>query len=127
MNRTWAIAIVIVHLVVTTPHSIAHTSLQIEMLLWQNIFIGVVIILAPIVAAVLVWRRKQLGFVLLALSMAGSLLFGVYYHFSAAGADNVSSHMGHEWGSTFMITAVLLAIVELVGTVIGVSGIRRPV
>lgn len=126
MNRVWAIAIVIGHLIVTTPHSIAHTSLQIEMLLWQNIFIGVVIILAPIVAAVLVWRRRQFGFFLLALSMAGSLLFGVYYHFIAAGADNVATHMGHASGSTFMITAVLLAIVELVGVLIGVAGMRTP-
>ena len=57
--RQLGIATVIVHLLVVTPHSIAHTSLQIEMNFWQNIYIGLVILLGPIVSAVLLGMRER--------------------------------------------------------------------
>jgi hypothetical protein len=122
--RQLGIATVISHLIVVTPHSIAHTHLQIEMNSWQNIYIGVVILLGPIVSAVLLGMRRKVGSTLLALSMAGSLLFGVYYHFIAAGPDNVASLHPHAWTSTFQLSAVLLAVTELCGTIVGVIGTR---
>jgi ACR3 family arsenite efflux pump ArsB len=40
-----------------------------------------VIFVAPLIAMVLTWTRlARLGFLLLAASMAGSLIFGVTYH-----------------------------------------------
>jgi hypothetical protein len=119
------IAVVIAHVVVSTPHSIAHTLLQIEMTLWQNIYIALVILIGPILAAVLLWiGQRSAGFGVLALSMAGSLVFGVYYHFIEAGPDNVAYLHQHSWASTFQVSAVLLAVTELAGVVVGIRGMR---
>jgi len=122
--RQIGIATVISHLLVVTPHSLAHTNLQIDMNRWQNIYIGVVILLGPIVSAVLLAMRRKTGFTLLSLTMAGSLVFGVYYHFIAAGPDNVASLHEHPWTSTFQLSAVFLAVTELCGTVVGVLGMK---
>jgi hypothetical protein len=122
--RQIGIAVVILHVLVVTPHSIAHTVLHIDMNQWQNIYIVLVILIGPIVSAVLLWKLPKAGFVLLALSMAGSLVFGGYYHFIAEGADNVASLHAHPWTFTFQISAVLLAVTELAGTYVGVIGIK---
>jgi len=122
--RQIGIAVVILHVLVVTPHSIAHTALHIDMNKWQNIYIVLVILIGPIVSAALLWKVPRAGFVLLALSMAGSFVFGGYYHFIAEGADNVASLHAHTWTFTFQISAVLLAVTELAGTFVGVIGTK---
>ena len=122
--RILAILVVVVHLLVQVPHGVAHNMLHIDVNLWQNIYILVVISLLPIVAAVLVWRRKRVGYFLLLLSMVGSFVFGLFYHFIAAGPDNVNSLGAHQWSGTFLWSAVLLALVEAAGVVIGLMGLR---
>ena len=119
------ILVVIVHAIVTIPHSIAHTNLNIAMDTWQNIYIFLVILIVPIVATVLIWKRRPSGFMLLTISMIGSLLFGVYYHFIAIGSDNVFTLPASSWASTFKLTAWLLAITELAGAVVGLLGIAN--
>ena len=118
------IAIVILHVLVNIPHGMAHSNLHIQMSLWQNVYILVVIVILPLVAAVLIWRRKRSGFLLLLFSMAGSFLFGVFYHFIAAGPDNVASLTAHPWTNTFIWSAYLLAITEAAGFFIGLAGLR---
>ncbi len=118
------VATVIVHALITIPHGLAHSMLHIDMQPWQNAFILLVITLLPIVSAVLLWKRVRSGFVLLLLSMAGSLLFGGFYHFLDAGPDNISSLGPHPWTHPFQLTAVLLALSESVGVVVGVVGLR---
>jgi hypothetical protein len=57
--------------------------------------------------------------------MLGALVFGSYYHFVLAGADNVSAvgHLAsHAWAQVFRWSAVLLALVEVAGVVVGVAG-----
>ena len=122
--RIFGILVVIAHLLVQVPHAVAHNMLHIDMNLWQNIYILIVINALPIVAAVLMWRRKRLGYLLLLLSMAGSFVFGVFYHFIAAGPDNVHSLGVHAWSNTFLWSAVCLALVEAAGTIIGLIGLR---
>ncbi|HEX6716948.1 MAG TPA: hypothetical protein VF088_07545 [Pyrinomonadaceae bacterium] len=120
-----AIAIVVLHIVFSIPHGMAHSDLHIQMALWQNIYIWVVITLLPLVAAVLIWKRPRTGFLLLLCSMAGSFVFGVFYHFISAGPDNVASHAGHASAGMFLWTAVLLALIEAAGFVIGLLGWSR--
>jgi len=122
--RQIGIAVVILHVLVVTPHSIAHTVLHIDMNQWQSIYIVLVILIGPIVSAALLWKLPKPGFVLLALSMAGSFVFGGYYHFIAESADNVASLHAHPWTFTFQISAVLLAVTELAGTIVGVIGTK---
>src|ERR1044071_392724 len=123
--RRLAVLVIILHIIVTIPHSIAHTNLHIAMDTWQNIYIFVVILIAPIVAAVFIWIRPRSGFALLTISMIGSFVFSVYYHFIATGSDNVFTLPASSWTLTFQLTAWLLAITELGGVVIGFLGLSN--
>ena len=120
------IAIVLLHLLASTLHSAAHLNLHIEMNAWQSVYILSVILVLPLISAVLLLRKRaRIGFWLLFCSMLGSLLFGGYYHFIAAGADNVASLGDHAWAPAFQLTAVLLALTEAAGMVIGAVGLRN--
>ena len=119
------VAVVVLHALVVIPHSIAHTMIHIDMNLWQNIYIGLVIVIGPVVSGILLWRSSRSGFVLLVLSMTGSLLFGIYYHFVAPGPDNVTFLHPHPWTQTFRVSAVMLAVVELGGVIVGLLGFSR--
>ena len=105
--------IVLLHLVVLVAHSKAHVQLQIGASSWQTVFIAIVIFIGPLLAAAFLWTRSQTaGIVILALTMAGSLIFGVAYHFFVPGSDNaLELHSGH-WESVFRMTATWLAVVE---------------
>ncbi len=116
------IGIVILHVVITFAHGIAHTNLFIAMSLLQNIYISLVILAGPIVAAVFLRKNPKVGFGILAASMLGSFLFGVYYHFIVISSDNVFTLDDRPWSMTFQLTAVLLAIIEFAGTGIGLLG-----
>jgi hypothetical protein len=120
-----AIGLVLLHALIVVPHGYSHTVLQINMNTWQNLYILLVINLLPLVSAVMIWRRSRLGYLLLLISMFGALVFGCYYHFVAAGPDNVGSVGTHPWSSTFQLTAVLLAVVELAGAITGFLGYQR--
>jgi uncharacterized membrane protein YqaE (UPF0057 family) len=121
-----AIAIIVAHVVVGTVHGTAHVAMGINMSLAQNLYILIVIWALPVVSGLLLWRRRaRAGFVLLCLSMLGALPFGAYYHFVATGADNVGSLGHHLWALPFQITAVLLALTEAAGSLVGLLGARR--
>jgi len=122
----FGVAVVILHVLVVIPHSIAHTMMHIDMNLWQNIYIGLVILIVPVVSGILLWRSSRTGFALLLLSMTGSLLFGIYYHFVASGPDNVAFLHPHPWTQAFRVSAVLLAVVELAGVIVGLLGLAGP-
>lgn len=120
--RRFGILIVAFHFLISLVHGFAHSRLHIEMNQWQTLYILIVITVLPLVSAVMLWRRSSIGFLLLFASMLGSFVFGGYYHFVAAGADNVSSLGTHAWAPPFQVTAVLLAITEAAGTLLGLSG-----
>ncbi len=119
------IAVVVVHALIVVPHGIAHSTMHIDMNVWQNIYILIVINLLPLLAALLIWKRPRTGFLLLLLSMAGSLVFGGFYHFIAAGPDNVASLPSDPWTHTFQVTAVLLALSEVAGVIVGLTGLKQ--
>ena len=112
----------VLHAVVNLVHGAAHSALLIHMSTWQNVYIFVVIFALPIVAGVLLWRRSRNGFLLLLLLMLGSLLFGGYYHFILPGPDHVGHLTDHAWTIPFQVSAVLLALIEAAGVVVGWMG-----
>lgn len=117
--------IVALHFLVSLVHGAAHSSLHIDLELWQTVYILVVITIVPLVAGVLLWRKARIGFLLLLCSMLGALVFGGYYHFIAAGIDNVASLGSHSWGPVFRVTAALLALTEAAGVLTGVVGLIK--
>ena len=83
------------------------------------VYVVVVITLMPFLAAVLLFtRKKKMGALLLMLSMFGSLVFGFWYHFLSNTGDNVTQVHGPSH-STFLWTAIVLAVIELAGTLVG--------
>jgi hypothetical protein len=92
----------------------------------QQAFVAAVISAAPVAAAVLLWTRwRRTGAVLLSGSMAGSLAFGVFYHFVEVSPDHVSEVSAGGWGTVFRATALLLALTEALGCWAGAWALSR--
>jgi hypothetical protein len=115
-------AAVVVHEIPLVLHGMAHAQLAIYLpSVLANIYIGVVLYLAPVVAACLLWAgRIRLGAWLLIGSMVGSLIFEGYNHFLVMSPDHVSQVPAGTWGDIFRITAVASAITEILGLAVGI-------
>ena len=120
----FALITIILHVLVSAMHGTAHRTLNVELSRAQIVFIAIVITIAPLLAGLLIWRgATTAGAIMLALSMAGSLVFGVYYHFVLISPDHVS-HLAGIPGTIpvimFQATAVLLALLEGLGVIAGI-------
>lgn len=114
-----ALALILIHLVVSILHGWAHQAAMVTLTTFGYVYVGVVITLMPLVAAAFLFTRKRkIGALLLALSMLGSFIFGFWYHFLSQTNDNVTQVHG-SWHSTFLWTAIALAVIELAGTAVG--------
>jgi hypothetical protein len=116
---------VLVHLAVMMLHGQAHDRLHVGLSAWQNIYVIAVIAIAPLIAMLLLWTRyARLGLIVLVVSMAGSLIFGLIYHFVVVSPDHVSHLPPGDAQGLFRMTAVLLMLTELFGVVVGLLGLR---
>ncbi len=123
VNRSvkYATSIVAAHLLVNIVHGLAHRELRVGLAALDSIFVIVVMLIFPLIAMGLLWTaKKRPGFILLSLSLFGSLLFGLDHHFLAFGPDHVHPQPPSAWGITFVLTAYLLLITEAIGTYVGV-------
>src|SRR4051812_26224526 len=114
--RGWTTAIVAMHLVVSIVHGAAHDGAHVPMSRAANLFIFVVILGGPLLGTALLWRRPLAGGSLVALTMAGSFVFGVVNHFALSSPDHVAQ-VAAPWRPMFALTAVLLALTEAAGTI----------
>jgi hypothetical protein len=106
-------AIVVMHTIAHGLHGLAHTKIPVPLSMIQEMFIGVVILLVPIVAAILLWTKfSSSGVWLLLGAMAGAILFGIYNHYLVISSDHVSHVPFTGWGLLFQATAVLTLIVD---------------
>lgn len=123
----WVVTLVVLaHLFVTFVHGRAHTELGVGLARWQNAYVIVVILVAPLVALVLSWSRyATAGVWLLLVSMLGSLIFGALYHYIIISSDHVAHLPLGEARGLFRVTALLLLITETVGVVVAAMGVRR--
>jgi hypothetical protein len=125
MMRSLGIVAVLSHLIVNLLHGSAHTALGVGLEAWQQTYVFAVILIAPLVAAGLLWTRyARLGFLVLLVSMAGSLIFGAYFHYVAISPDHVSHLPPGDSQGLFRVTAGLLLVTEMFGLVVGVFGLR---
>ena len=117
---------VVAHQAVAHLHGLAHRSLGINLNLAQMLFVGIVIVVAPILAAILLWtKRARAGAALLAVSMPASLAFGVYHHFLLVSPDHVAHLPAGDQQSLFIMTAYLLPVFEIAAAAIGLWGLTR--
>ena len=130
-NRRRSIALlstasVLAHLVVSIVHGRAHESLAVGLSSWQNTYVLTVIVIAPLVAMALIWTRyARIGLLLLVISMAGSLIFGIVYHYVVISPDHVSHLPPGDAQGLFRTTALLLVLTELLGLMVGLWGLRK--
>ena len=122
MARVALAVLVAFHLAVVVRHGGAHTALAIALPPEKTAFVVIVILIAPPVAAILMWTRyARAGVWMIFLSMLGALLFGVYHHYILVSPDNV----GHlptgsaAAQSAFVSSAAVLAWLELVSALCG--------
>ena len=121
---TWLIAIVLAHLVISMLHGTAHTGAHVDLSRTQNLFVFVVILAGPLIGLALMWPAAHLGSWVVAVTMAGSLVFGVVNHFVLATPDHVL-HVDPQWRPLFATTAVLLAATEALGVALAIRAIRE--
>ena len=116
---------VLVHLAVNIAHGRAHGELGVGLNEFQNVYVITVILIAPLIAMLLIWTRyARTGLLVLVISMAGSLIFGVIYHYVVVSPDHVSHLPPGSAQGVFRMTAFLLAVTELFGVVVGMLGLR---
>lgn len=119
-----ATVIVVVHLVISILHGLAHHELHVSLSPLASIFVIVVTLISPLIAIGLLWTgNERLGFILLSITLFGSLIFGGYHHFMTLGPDSVSRSPS-AWGTTFHLTAYLLLVTEAIGTCVGIHFLK---
>ena len=128
MTRIISTAFVAIHLAAVLWHGSAHTRLDIHLPIEKNLFIYAVILLAPIVAAALIWSRyRSLGLWIFFLSMLAAFLFGAYHHYVLVSPDNIH-HLpaaSPESQSQFKISAGAIAMLELAAAFFGAYNLGR--
>ena len=119
--------VLVVALATNLIHGGAHVGQRVMLMPhWHWAYVIGVIFLAPILSAALLRTRYvRAGAWLLVLSMAGSFVFDVAYHFLVPGPDNVSTLLPGGWTLAFQVSAILVALASGFGFLIGVRALRE--
>lgn len=120
MSATW---IVVLNALVLLAHSAAHINLHIlPMTIFDDLFIGIVIMILPLVALFMIYNThlSRWGMLLLLLSMLSSLIYGLIHHFLLPGMDNVTSAGPEPWHLLFILTSYLQLPLQAVGAMISI-------
>ena len=108
---TWLVALVLIHLVISMVHGLAHDRARVPLSYAANVFVYGVILAGPLVGLAVAWWNRRAGNWVIALTMTGSFVFGVVNHFLLSSPDHVA-HVDPKWRPLFTVTAVLLAVTE---------------
>lgn len=120
MSATW---IVVLNALILLAHSAAHVSLHIlPMTIFDDLFIGIVIMILPLVALFMIYNThlSRWGMLLLLLTMLSSLIYGLIHHFLLPGMDNVANAGPEPWHLLFILTSYLQLPLQAAGTVVGI-------
>jgi peptidoglycan/LPS O-acetylase OafA/YrhL len=120
MSRNGMTAVVLMHLVVSVVHGVAHAEAHVELSQAGSLFVFVVILMGPVVGLALIWRARRIGSWIVAVTMAGSFVFGLVNHFLLAGDDHVS-HVDPHWRTLFAASAIILAAIESIGSGLAIA------
>jgi hypothetical protein len=115
------VAVIFVHLAVVLVHTVAHLELQIVPGPVDLAFVLVVLLIGPLASLPILRINRPLASGLLAVLMAAAFAYGLQSHFLIAGPDNVSVVGTNAWTFVFVVTAIGIGFLELVG--VGVAAI----
>lgn len=118
----WLTAVVLAHLVISFIHGSAHAQAQVPLSFAGNLFVYIVILAGPLIGLAITLPGLsrsnavvKTGSWVIAVTMFGSLVFGLVNHFVLSSPDHVA-HVDPQWRMLFGTTAVLLAITEALGS-----------
>jgi hypothetical protein len=117
-------AVVLVHLIVSMVHGAVHSGAHVLLSRSATLFVYIVILAGPLVGVALSWRYERLGNLVVGLTLAGSLIFGLVNHFVLESPDLVS-RVDAQWRTLFGTTAALLAMTELLGLGLAIRLVRQ--
>ena len=121
----WVTLAVLAHLVVVVFHGQAHTRLRVDLSSWQQSYVFIIIVIAPLVALALSFTRfAVVGLWLLLASMLASLIFGGIYHYLIISPDHVAHLPSGDAQGLFRITALLLLVTEAFGVAVAAIALR---
>ena len=127
----YAILVVLAHIVMNVVHGIAHQQLGVNISDFQSAYVFLVTLVAPIIAVIMLLFLNKTKIVLggawlLLVSMLASLLFGLVYHIVIPSPDNIFTVMQNPslYSVVFTSTAILLLIIEGIGTWVGAKATR---
>ena len=120
----WLTGLILAHLVISFVHGAAHAQAHVPLSRAANLFVYIVILAGPLVGLALTWPAGRIGSWLIAVTMAGSLVFGLVNHFVLSSPDHVA-HVDPQWRVLFATTAVLLAVTELAGSGLALRLVRE--
>ena len=120
----WLAVAVLMHLAVSIIHCAAHAVAHVALSQAASLFVFTVILIGPVVGLVLSWPARRIGSWIIAITMAGSFVFGLVNRFLIAGEDHVS-HVDPQWRTLFAATAVILAGIELLGSGLAMAYSRK--
>jgi|SRR6185436_7606648 len=120
----WLTAAILAHLAVSFVHGAAHAQAHVPLSRAANLFVYIVILAGPLIGLAVAWPAERIGGWLIAVTMAGSLVFGLVNHFVLSSPDHVA-HVDPQWRVLFTTTAVLLAATELVGSGLALRLVRE--
>ena len=123
-SRRWLVVVVLIHLAVSIIHGAAHAGAHVALSLSGSLFVLIVIIIGPLIGLGLTWPARRFGNWIIAITLAGSFVFGLVNHFLIAGDDHVS-YVDPHWRALFTATAAILAVIELLGCGLAISYIRE--
>jgi sec-independent protein translocase protein TatC len=127
LTRVAVSTLAAVHLAATIWHGSAHSVLAVTLPPAKNLFVLVVIVILPVLAAALAWTRWIKPAVwLFALSMLAALAFGVYHHYLVVSPDHVA-HLpagSPAAQSRFIWSAGTIAVLEALATLYGALRLR---
>src|SRR5690349_9054210 len=117
---TYAAVIVWLHAGAVVLHGLTHVETGVGLSFFGTAFVAGIVVLAPLLALLFLRSRgPRAGALLLVLSMLGALIFGFWNHFLVPGADQVAEVPAGAWHLPFLVTSILLAVLELAGTGVG--------
>jgi len=120
----WLTGLILAHLVISVVHGAAHAQAHVPLSRAANLFVYIVILAGPLAGLALTWPAERIGSWLIAVTMAGSLVFGLVNHFVLSSPDHVA-HVDPQWRVLFGTTAVLLAVTELAGSGLALRLVRE--
>ena len=115
MYRYYFTVIFGLHFLINLYHGYSHGITNVNLTLFQTVYVGLVIFLFPAYGLFLIFREKlKKGAAVFAFSMLAGFSFGYGFHFIFDTPDlylNVSGHGAHG----FFHSAVLLAVIQFSG------------